>query len=64
MAEFNAVDAWADPADRDEFMRILLKKGSVPNYETTIIQKGSSWKHIIFPGGVCCLVEVAPCGHP
>ncbi|MDM8554279.1 PAS domain S-box protein [Desulfococcaceae bacterium HSG7] len=48
MAEFNAADAWADPAARDELMRILRDKGSVTNYETAVNKKDGSRKHIIF----------------
>jgi len=48
MAEFNAADAWVDPAARDELIRILRKKGSVTNYETAIDQKDGTRKHIIF----------------
>ncbi|MDM8541490.1 PAS domain S-box protein [Desulfococcaceae bacterium HSG9] len=48
MAEFNVADAWAEPAARDELMRILRDKGSVTNYETAVNQKDGSRKHIIF----------------
>ncbi|MDM8554273.1 response regulator [Desulfococcaceae bacterium HSG7] len=48
IAEFNAADAWADSAARDELIRILRERGSVTNHETEIKQKDGSRKHIIF----------------
>ncbi|MCP4071154.1 MAG: response regulator, partial [Hyphomicrobiales bacterium] len=48
MAEFNAADAWADLAGRAELVSILQEKGSVKNFETAIIQKDGTQKHIIF----------------
>ncbi len=48
MAEFNAADAWADPAARDELVAVLQKKGFITNWETEIIRRDGTHKQIIF----------------
>ena len=54
VAEFNAADAWADPNERKELLRILQENGFVSDYETEIIRKDGtniwiSFSATIFP---------------
>jgi PAS domain S-box-containing protein len=48
MAEFNPGDAWAQPDERKELVKIIQKKGFVKDYEAKIIRRDGTHIWILF----------------